>query len=302
MGNFHLDHQIAALALRQYGHVTREQLIGLGLTAAAIEHRIKVGRLIIVHRGVYAVGHRHMDPYAAAKAAELAGGRDAAASHSSAAFLWGIAKRLWALPEITIPRDRRLSTLRVHVSRTLTRRDITTHHGIRVTSPARTLLDNASRYSDRQLARAVNDLRHDRHLSLDDLAELLHRLPRAPAAGRLLPFVQSDPGITRSMFEDAFLDFVRHFELPTPQLNVYVAGYLVDAFFPEQRLIVELDSWEFHKDRQSFEGDRERDAATLTAGCATVRITWPRLTARSQREGDRLRLILAQRASRDGAS
>ena len=60
-------------------------------------------------------------------------------------------------------------------------------------------------------------------------------------------------------------------------------------------------SWKFHNNRHSFEGDRERDAATLAVGCATVWITWPRLTTGSQREGERLRTILGQRAP-DSAS
>ena len=56
-------------------------------------------------------------------------------------------------------------------------------------------------------------------------------------------------------------------------MSAIVAGYEVDAFFPAEKVIVELDSWEFHRDRSSFESDRDRDAATLAAGCVTVRIT-----------------------------
>jgi very-short-patch-repair endonuclease len=75
-------------------------------------------------------------------------------------------------------------------------------------------------------------------------------------------------------------------------MNAIVAGYEVDALFAAERVIVELDSWEFHKDRGSFESDRERDAATLAVGHVTVRITWERMTAA---EADRLRAILDAR-------
>ena len=61
-------------------------------------------------------------------------------------------------------------------------------------------------------------------------------------------------------------------------MNARIAGYEVDALFREQRVIVELDGYEFHGTRQAFEKDRERDAATLAAGSGTVRITWERLT------------------------
>ena len=102
-------------------------------------------------------------------------------------------------------------------------------------------------------------------------------------------------GITRSMFEDAFLRFVRHFGLPTPQINVKIGGYLVDALFAAEKVIVELDGWEFHSDRRAFESDRERDAALLALGYVTIRITWARLTGLSEREADRLQQILADR-------
>jgi very-short-patch-repair endonuclease len=66
-------------------------------------------------------------------------------------------------------------------------------------------------------------------------------------------------------------------------------GYIVDALFPAERVIVELDSWEFHQDRSSFESDRDRDADTLAAGHLTVRMTWERMTTK---EAARLHQIL----------
>jgi very-short-patch-repair endonuclease len=78
----------------------------------------------------------------------------------------------------------------------------------------------------------------------------------------------------------------------------HVAGYEVDALFVEERLIVELDSWDFHSDRDSFERDRDRDADTLAAGHETVRITWMRIEQRPAREADRLRQILERRRRR----
>jgi very-short-patch-repair endonuclease len=79
-------------------------------------------------------------------------------------------------------------------------------------------------------------------------------------------------------------------------LNARVAGYEVDALFREQRVIVELDGYQFHGTRQAFEKDRERDAATLAAGFVTVRITWERLTEAPEKEADRLTAIIAGRS------
>jgi hypothetical protein len=53
-----VDRAIGALAGRQYGVVSRAQLDALGVSRGAIERRLARGRLLHVHRGVYAVGHR----------------------------------------------------------------------------------------------------------------------------------------------------------------------------------------------------------------------------------------------------
>ena len=44
------------LARLQYGVVARSQLLGLGMPAAAIRHRLETGRLHELHRGIYAIG------------------------------------------------------------------------------------------------------------------------------------------------------------------------------------------------------------------------------------------------------
>jgi very-short-patch-repair endonuclease len=97
------------------------------------------------------------------------------------------------------------------------------------------------------------------------------------------------------VFEDDFPVFTREHDLPEPEMNATVAGYEVDAVFPVERVIVELDSWEFHRGHRSFESDRERDTATLEAGYVTVRLTWERYTGRPHEEARRLDQILRQR-------
>ena len=52
-----VDRALAQLATSQDGIVERRQLTELGLGAGAIDHRVRAGRLIVLHRGVYAVGH-----------------------------------------------------------------------------------------------------------------------------------------------------------------------------------------------------------------------------------------------------
>jgi len=292
-----IDAAIAALAGRQHGNVTRTQLLHLGLGPSAIVYRVKTGRLFAVHIGVYAIGRRPVTPLEHATAAVLACGPEAALSHRSAAILWGFVKgRLTAPFDVTVPGDRRPQGIRVHRSIVLTWRDLGRHFGIRVTSPARTLLDCAPALKDKPLTRAVNEALLSPYLRMGELADVIERFPRHPGAARLAAFIERPGrGLTRSDLEDAFVAFCERFGLPRPATNVMLAGYEVDALFAPEKLIVELDSYEFHSDRTAFENDRNRDADTLLAGYQTIRVTWERLKENPRREAARLDAILAGR-------
>jgi hypothetical protein len=292
-----IDRAIAAIAGPQHGVVTHLQLLDLGLTERMIWYRLKIGRLQRLHRGVYAVGHRPVSPHAHAIAAVLACGPGAVLSHSSAATLWAITKHWSPRHEVTTRSGRARHRLRVHRSRTLTPRDRTVHFAIPVTSPARTLLDNTNGLTDRELTRAISELRHTRYLSLADLDELLDRHPPSRATNRLREQItHPERPPTRSGFEDDFLPFAERYGLPKPEINTRVAGHEADVLFRAHKLVVELDGWEFHSGRNEFEHDRDRDADLLAAGIATLRVTRERLDHTPDREADRLHTILARRA------
>ena len=200
----------------------------------------------------------------------LACGPDAALSHGSAATLWGINDHWNAPIEVTARSARRRPGIRIHRSRTLTGADVTEHHGIRVTTPARTLLDKANRLSHDALTGALSDLRqHTTHPK------------RAPS---------------RSKFERDFLKFVQRHRLE-PHVNTWVAGHEVDIFFPEHRLAVELDTYGTHSGRAQFEQDRNRDADLAAIGIPTVRITDERLYGQPDEEAARLQKALTARTS-----
>jgi very-short-patch-repair endonuclease len=293
-----LAQQVAGIALVQGGHVSNVQLQRLGLSPRAIKHQVVRSRLIRVHHGVYAVGHLPTNPIDRAKGVVLAGGPRAALGFGSAAAFWS-AERVWRHPfELISATDRRLAGVRVHQCKTLLRRDIRVVDGLRVTSPARTLLDIAPRLTGKQLTRAVEDLRHARKVTLGQLRDVVQRNPRHAGAPLLRPLIeaaQQEP--TRSELEDRFLRLVARHHLPTPQVNVYVAGYRVDAYFPDHDLIVELDGWLTHQTRQAFSRDRRQDAEILAkTGIPTVRLTYEQTTHHRSRTAGELKAILAARA------
>ena len=286
--------RLTSLAGRQRGYVKREQLLASGFGPGAIKYRVARGTLIPVYTGVYAVGHVPTSALDRAFAATLACSPHAALSHGTAASLWGIDRR-WRTPfEITVPAARRRPGIRIHRAK-LHHRDIRLHDGIRVTSPARTILDISPRLTDKALTRAVNDLRIAGYLRPIDLNDLLRRHPTHQGAPRLRALADPRQGPTRSELEDAFQDLSVRFGLPPALINTTVAGYEVDALFPEEKVIVELDGYDFHRTKESFERDRERDATTLHYGFVTVRLTWERVTTTPEKEADRLLEILVAR-------
>jgi hypothetical protein len=265
------ERHIAALIARQHGHVTRKQLLDCGVPARTIDHRIASGKLIRVYAGVYAVGYIRVEPVARAMAAVLACGEAAVLSHDSAAALWGL--RPWPrIPEVTTREHRRHPGIKTHRSKTLEPNDLRIQLNVPTTSAGRAIADIAPRLSDRRLTRATQDARHEGHLKPTDLQKLLLRCPRL----RALVDPQQNP--TRSGLEDILIPWLRKHGLPIPILNTRVNGFEVDALFPEHHVILELDSWKYHKGHPQWLADRERDAHHLSFGYPTVRVTEDRLT------------------------
>ena len=82
-----------------------------------------------------------------------------------------------------------------------------------------------------------------------------------------------EPSFTRSDLERRFLDLCRQRGLPSPIVNAAVEGMEVDFHWPTERLVVEIDGFEYHRTRAAFERDRDRDLALQLVGLRVVRLT-----------------------------
>src|SRR3954470_18232656 len=257
LGKHPLDRAVAELARRQHAVVSRVQLAALGLSVREIEGRLKRGRLHPLHRGVYAVGHLALTRNGRFMAAVLACGDGAALSHFSAAVVWRILDDRGRGIHVTVERGRVCPGVVVH--RSALQGDRVRRLGIVVTTVGRTLVDLADVVRNRRTLERPFD--EAAYLRLDWRSA-------APIQGRrgsgLLASVLAvhEPGTTRTLseLEERFLQLCAKHNLPRPEVNVSIEGYLCDFVWREERLIVETDGHAAHGTRRAKERDAVRDA------------------------------------------
>ncbi len=275
-----MGHEIGRIATAQGGSITRAQLIAVGLDDDAIDWRARHGSLHRVHRGVYLVGHEALAPLARERAALLAAGGNAVISHSSAAVVWALATRPDPEVHITLTAGRRRSRsgLSIHRGPQLEPLEIRRVRGMPVTSPARTLLDlAATRYPD--LERAFADAHAQSLIKPYDVVAAIERAGPRPGVRALRALIDDNgSGFTRSEAERLLRRLIRDANLPEPRFNVRLRQYELDAVWPEQRLVLEVDGYSYHGHRAKFESDRRKDMALTAAGYRVIRVTWRQLT------------------------
>jgi very-short-patch-repair endonuclease len=270
------DAAIWALVRRQHGAIARRQLLEVGLSARQIERRIASGRLHPVWRGVYAVGRPVLGKRGRWMAAVLACGPDGVLSHGSAAALWGFGAERGGPIDVSVPSRRRVRQpgIRVHRRSEGAMGDAAVHEGIPITSPVRTLIDQATRLRPMQLERAVNEadklgrVRADvLHASLDD-----HRgQPGVMALRKLL-----DPltfRLSDSELEQLMRPLARAAGLPTPETKAWVNGYEVDFFWPKLGIVLEADGLKYHRTASQQKRGLERDQTHLAGGMWPLRFS-----------------------------
>jgi very-short-patch-repair endonuclease len=272
------EEKVAAIAARQRGRVSRDQLLAAGLSYGVIQRLIKRGFLHPIHGSVYAVGHNGAVELGAETAALLAMRDGALLSGLSAARVWDLRLPTPGAVEVLVGGSHSAGRpgIVVHRTRVLTPRDRRVHKGLPVTSPARVLLDVADEVTDRELERAFDGGLVERTMRRDDVAELLGRARGHAGAAALRALLNRSRGttVTRSDAEERFLALIREAGLPEPEVNVMVAGFEVDFFWRAQGLVVEVDSFGFHSTQRRFERDHRKEAAVRTAGFELLRFTY----------------------------
>jgi hypothetical protein len=272
------------IARRQHGLITHEQALAASLTTSQIRRRNRSGEWSVARPGVYAVGGAPQTWLQAVAAVALSAQPAAWISHQTAAVVWGLPIEHDDAIHILTSLERRVRLQGVHGHRSggLFSADLSTRHGIPLTTPPRVLVDLSGRLTYRALSRAVDDALRRRIMRLDTLRRCVGRLAEAP--GRRLAVLHEllgerlpgyDPG--DSDLETRVLRvLVAHgFPPPVQQHRVRVGGRTckIDLAYPALRLGIELDGWEFHRGRFAFDDDRARANLLVANGWHLVRFT-----------------------------
>lgn len=275
------DRQVARVASRQFGLVTRRQLAQIGLTPPAVVLRCRTGRLHRVHLGVYAVGHTVISRDARRLAAVLTCGRGAVLAHASAAGRHGLRPDNGRLVHVAVLRPRRCSPrsgLRLHHPADLTPADCTVRDGIPVTTLARTLADLGDHLPVAHVRAAFARAEQQRVLDMGEIHAALDRAgPRRRGPAILREILRGyDPRWQDALsgLELRLLDIVSAHGLPAPDVNAWVDGrFLIDFLWRDERVAAEADSERFHGTANARRSDARRDREVRRLGFTVVRIS-----------------------------
>lgn len=275
------------------------------MSDAGIDRAVTAGRLHRTFRGVFAVGHPGVSGRGRLRAATLACGPGAVISHRSAAALLGLLNEGPTVIDVIAPpsRGRKIDGIRFHRVRPPRPEEIGSVDGVPCTSPARTLVDLAGTVSEWTL-RGCFERAAQRGL-LDIPAVETSADAGRRGAGSLRALIEewraaapvAKKGRLKSPLEAKVLPLLMQRGSPTPLLNTSVEirkGRIeVDFLWPQQRLVVEADSRDFHGTAVAFERDRWRDRELMRAGYAVLRVTH----RQAEKEAEAVADVIASRIS-----
>ncbi len=266
-------HRTGALAATQFGRVRYDQLRALGVGETTIRRWRKDGYLYRELPRVYAVGHPGRSIEADLTAALLYAGPGAMLSHATAIWWLGLLKH--PSRRIFVSTPRHISdhgNIAVHGRRQLER---VWHNRLPATTPSQAILDYAATGRRDHLRLVLANAEYKDMLDVPELQQMMGQGVAGTVALReALAIHQPALARARSELEILLITLCETQQLPIPQVNVYVGDWLVDALWPDERVIVEVDGWRGHRTPAQHESDHRRELELRAAGYIVLRYTW----------------------------
>lgn len=252
-------------ALRNsYGVVRTQLLLRCGLTKAAIRQSVAAGALFPVRHGWYATSSAHRDVLAAVRAGGVL-------SCVSALALHGI----WT------PSPRHIHLRRTDHARYRGAREPTGKGFVRcghlienrrpatAVDPVSAALSSAARcVNDEELVAILDSVLRSRRVDLHGVRAVMARHPAR--VRRLLDFVdpRAESGTESLVRYRLDQRRIKH------RLQVVIEGVGRVDLLIGRRLVIEVDSREYHTGEDAYESDRRRDRRAAGRGYQVIRVTY----------------------------
>ncbi len=149
--------------------------------------------------------------------------------------------------------------------------------GLRVTTPARTIVDMAGEMRGKEMRLTIERAQDLKRFDPSRIEAVLRRNPRRRGCRPLLHLIallQPDRDGAKSYLERLFLRLVRKAGLPLPEVNVTIEGRERDFVWRKERLVVEVDGYAHHSSRAAMRRDKARDRELTAALWRPARFTY----------------------------
>ena len=274
--------ELVALIMRfadaQRGLVTHTQLLQCGLDRHAIKQLVERGWLRPVTRGVYLVGHAAAVPYVQETAAVLAFAPEAIIVHRSSLVIWKVCEPNDGLDvhvAVSGRRPRPRAGFVLHHVTGLDPCDIGVCERLRVTNPARALLEAACDLGLHETEKAVDEALALGLVDRPELLAVIDRYPRHRGAAILRQLADPNEAseIIGSMAQKRYAELLRKAHAPSSESEYPIGPYRADRCWVELGVVVEIDGTQFHRDRKRMEADNRRQDYLRHHGLAVTRFT-----------------------------
>ncbi len=287
-----IDLKIQELAKQQRGVVSWPQLQTLHVTQSQVARRVRSGEWVRELAGVWRLSWAEQSWMQKVWCASLWAGAEACLSHGTAARLWELDEIGAETVEVSAPYQLWVNALWLvpHKTECMSRHVQRRKNGVAVTSPARTLVDLAAVVDEDTLQRAMENAFRRRIASVSEVRRVLRYLPERGRSGTGKAAKLLEQGVwsenAQSELERRALRLFRRYRLPIPHCQYTVLEGdqclgMVDFAWPNAKVIVEAEGFEFHSGREAWDRDIARYNALVFHGWTVVRLTESDLRSRA---------------------